>query len=251
METPLERRAKLISSHAFVKVPEPVLALLAFSAKPVTVKNHHVTFTLRGKGYTFAQGGAEALHGRNGEQIVAYFDEQSMASIYCFTREGAYLGAVKQLGGQLALKDSDAISAAAEQLRDFYQREVKGPVDTLLAADRAQAEADRAQNETRLVQWRLKAPADDEKKKPSLSKTLATTSSPPARPNALPPPIRSLLASPPAPPSRLMTAAAERRASRREISPRSFPRPRPPARTATSASSSDFQPRHSTQDIIP
>jgi len=43
--------------HAFVKVPEPVLALLAFSAKPVTVKNHHVTFTLRGKGYTFAQGG--------------------------------------------------------------------------------------------------------------------------------------------------------------------------------------------------
>ena len=47
----------LLAGHAFVKVPEPVLALLAFSARPVTVRNHHVTFTLRGKGYTFAQGG--------------------------------------------------------------------------------------------------------------------------------------------------------------------------------------------------
>ncbi len=171
MQSPAERRAVLRAAHQFVKVPEPVLALLAFTARTVTVKNHHVTFTLRGEGYTFAEGGTEALKGRNGEEVIAYFDEGSMAHVYCFTREGAYLGAVKRWG-QVSIKDPEAISAAAAQLAEFYQREIEQPVRALLAGERAEAEGDRTHNEAQLVQWRLKAPADGPRK-PALAKTLA------------------------------------------------------------------------------
>lgn len=172
MQSPVERRAALIAAHKFFRVPEPVLALLSFSAKRVSVKNHRVTFTLRGTGYSFGQAGSEIGRVYNGKEIVAYFDERTMAAIYCFGTEGNYLGLLPQLGGPANIKDTDALSAAAERIREFVSAEIEQPVGHLLAADRAQADADRAHNEQLAVKWQLKG-GDDDKKRVGLSRTLA------------------------------------------------------------------------------
>jgi hypothetical protein len=154
MESPVERREKLRRGAAFVKVPEPVLALLAFTAKKTEVKkDSRVTFTLRDTGYTYAPVAADdglrtrtgaALAG--GEKITAYFDEDTMARIYCFTAQGGYLGTLSRLGGPVSIKDPAAISAAAAAVAKYINAEIEGPVRELLAGDRAGAEADRAYN---------------------------------------------------------------------------------------------------------
>jgi hypothetical protein len=173
MQSPLERRAKLIASEKFYRVPEPVLALLAFSAKRVTVKNHRITFTIRGQGYSFGQAGSEIGRALNGKELVAYYDERTMAAIYCFGLEGNYLGTLPQLGGAANIKDPEALSAAAERIRQFVAAEIEAPNRHLLAADRAKAEADRAHNEQLAVRLGLKS-ADDEQDKPKgISRTLA------------------------------------------------------------------------------
>jgi hypothetical protein len=154
MESPVERREKLRRDAAFEKVPEPVLALLAFRAKKTEVKkDNRVTFTLRDTGYTYVVlAGDDGLRTRAGaqvgagEKITAYFDEETMARIYCFTAEGGYLGTLSRLGGPVSIKDPAAISAAAAAVARYINREIEGPVRRLLAGDRAAAEADRAHN---------------------------------------------------------------------------------------------------------
>ncbi|MBX3736715.1 MAG: hypothetical protein KF715_08505 [Candidatus Didemnitutus sp.] len=173
MQSPVERRAKLLAGAKFLRVPEPVLALLSFSAKRVTVKNHKVTFTIRGQGYTFAQAGSDIGRTQNGKEIVAYYDERTMAAIYCFGLEGNYLGTLAQLGGAAGIKDTEALSAAAERIREFVSEEIERPTRHLMAADRAQADADKAHNHQLAVRLGLKNADDDQDKPKGLSRTLA------------------------------------------------------------------------------
>jgi hypothetical protein len=175
-ESPVERRGKLMRGVAFLKVRTPVLALLAFTARFVTVKNHRVTFTLRDKGYTYAETSECKLRTRaggrveNGTEITGYFDEKVMARLYCFTRDGAYLGELERLGGPVDIKDDKAISEAAGQLARFYHEHVEGPVRRLLADDSAAADGMREHNNA-LVK-RLGREDGGLKKRESLSKTL-------------------------------------------------------------------------------
>lgn len=109
-----------------------------------------------------------------------------MGKIYCFAKEGGYKGEMKRLGGA-DIKDPEAIGEAAAQLAHLVGSEIEKPVNGFLAADRAQAEADRAHNDALLVQAghepinkpRLPKPETPEgtaharERRPSLSRTLA------------------------------------------------------------------------------
>jgi len=177
MESPAERREKLKRGVDFLKVPAPVIALLAFQAKNLTLKNHRATFTLNGAGYTYAESDTCKLRTRaggrieNGAEITGYFDDKAMARLYCFTKDLAYLGELARLGAPVDIKDDKALGESAAAIARFYHAEVEAPVKRLLAADRANADAAGEHNTALLSRWGLMPPAD--RKKQSLSRTLA------------------------------------------------------------------------------
>jgi len=178
MESPAERKAKLMRGVEFLKVPVPVIALLAFQAKKLTLKNHRVTFTLRDTGYTYAETGECKLRAGaradNGAEILGYFDDKAMARLYCFAPNGAYLGELARLGAPVDIKDDKALGESAAAIARFYHTQIEGPVKTLLAGDNAAALAERAGNDALIARWGLMTPADRKKKeRASLSRTLA------------------------------------------------------------------------------
>jgi len=160
-ESSVERWEKLASKCHFVKVPEFLLALLTFTPKKVALRNHAVSFSHIGTGYTFLDMRGDLQGLPDGTQFMSYFDDQAPARLFVTDLQGRPVTVLDRKGGALGkadIKDADAIGEAAKQMAQFYHSQIEGPVKELLAGERAQAETDRAHNDAKLIEWGLAKP---------------------------------------------------------------------------------------------
>lgn len=153
-ESPLERWEKLTRTPDWsMAVPEFVIALLAFTPKRVEVRNHKITFTHGGTGFTYLDTEGKLRPLSEGTKLLAYFDEDQPVNLYVTDLSGRRLAMLRH-NAPANIKDAEAISAAAAQVRKFYHEEVQGPYRERHAIEDAQLAADREHNETRLATFR-------------------------------------------------------------------------------------------------
>ncbi|MDP2227162.1 MAG: hypothetical protein Q8J78_06765 [Moraxellaceae bacterium] len=178
MQSPLERWAKLATTCDFIKVPEFVVALLAFTPKRVEVRNHKITFTQGGTGFTYldVDGALKTLP--EGTKLFAYFDEDQPGLLYVTDMQGRSLAALKH-NAPANLKDPEAMSAAAAIVKEHFHGQVQGPYRARHAFDEVRLAADHAHNATQVALFRPE-PAEQPKRL-TLSQTLAadTLTTPP------------------------------------------------------------------------
>jgi hypothetical protein len=171
MESPLERWAKLAPACAFIKVPEFVVALLAFTPKRIEIRNHKVTFAHGGTGFTYLDVDGALKTQPEGTKLFAYFDEDQPALLYVTDLQGRRVAVLKH-NAPANLKDPEAISAAAALVKEFYHGQVQGPYRARHLLEDAQLAADKSHNETRLAEFRPAA-IDEPKERKTLSAQLA------------------------------------------------------------------------------
>lgn len=148
-QSPRERWAALKQQvKPFAKVPDFVIALLAFTpTKKIAFRNHRVTFVHGGEGFTFLdlEGKLKALS--EGTKVIGYFDEASPSHLYLTNLAGTPLAVLPRQPSKTDITDPAAISAAQAVMARFFQGQVAGPVEELLADDRAAALADADHND--------------------------------------------------------------------------------------------------------
>jgi hypothetical protein len=149
MQTVIERWSAAIATVKIAPIPSAVLSLLLLTPKRVQYRNHAITFTIGGAGYTYLDRSGKVLAGRGeGEEFLAYFDANASDILQLCDLKGRYLGELERLGGlrgAVDIRDEAALKAAAELQAIVVNRTV-AEVTERHAGQRAQAEADRAHN---------------------------------------------------------------------------------------------------------
>lgn len=147
MESTIERWNTLAATVNFQPIPRIVLALLLLTPKKVSYRNHAVTFTHNGEGYTFLDKAGTVLRGLiDGTELLAYFNPAAPETIQLVDLRGNHLGELIRLGGArgaVDIKDKDKLSEAAALTATVFNREVAelrlrhAAADVQLAEDRA------------------------------------------------------------------------------------------------------------------
>lgn len=173
-QSPRERWACLTAQvKPFAKVPEFVIALLAFTpTKKLAFRNHRVTFIHGGEGYSFLDLEGKLKDLAEGTRLIGYFDEAAPTQLYVTDLAGTPLAVLPRQPGKTDLTDPLAISAAQAVMARFFHGQVAGPVEQLLAGDRAQALADADHNDAERA--RLGLAALSPSARPSASRTPIT-----------------------------------------------------------------------------
>lgn len=170
MESPLERWQKLATRCRFVKVPDFFVALLAFTPKRVEIRNRKVVFAHAGKDYAYLDVEGCFQGRQEGEKLLGYFDETAPARLFLTDLKGRAVGILRH-NAPANIKDPEAIGEAAALVREFFHKQVQGPVREALATVDQQLALDRAHNDARLAEFRPAALADAPR--PKLSAQLA------------------------------------------------------------------------------
>ncbi|HSI08809.1 MAG TPA: hypothetical protein VK985_09460 [Rariglobus sp.] len=128
MESTLERWVDLCREVTFQPIPRIVLALLLLTPKKVSYRNHAVTFTHDGQGYTYLDKAGTVLRGLiDGTELLAYFNPAAPDTIQLVDLRGNHLGELIRLGGRnsaVDIKDKDGLSTAAALTATIFNREV-------------------------------------------------------------------------------------------------------------------------------
>ncbi len=137
MESPAERKAKLIRGVEFVKIAEHALALLLLTPKQVELRNHKITFVHGAGGFTFADADSPVLSLPEGTKLLGYFDGANARVLHCTDLQGRYVGSVKRRG-RVDIRDQDAINAEAGEITRLITKHVLNPVRERHAGENAQ-----------------------------------------------------------------------------------------------------------------
>jgi hypothetical protein len=148
VQSPRERWACLMKQvQPFRKVPEFVIALLAFTpTKKIAVRNHKVTFTQGQFKGTFLDLEGQLAKLPEGTKVIGYYDEQAPTHLFVTNLEGAPLAVLERQPDKTDITNPAEVSQAQAIMARFFQGQVAGRVAELLAPDAAQAAADRQHN---------------------------------------------------------------------------------------------------------
>lgn len=158
MESPRERRERLLKTAGLKPVAELLLAMLLLTPRKVKLANHRLTFTWQGKGYTFADADSAVMKLAEGTELLGYFDPARPGTLHVTDLQGRYVGPVRARG-RVDIRDQAAIGAEQAEVSRLIHACVTGPLRERHAAEDGQLGADRAHNEALLRQHNL-LPAD-------------------------------------------------------------------------------------------
>lgn len=159
-ESPVERWDSLMAQIQRVKIADYVLACLLLTPKKITLKNHRLTFTHAGQGYTYADADSEVMRLDEGTELLGYFELGRPGELFVTDLKGHYLGSVRRRGA-IDIRDHAAISAEAGEISRLIRACVINPVRGRHAADDAQLGADRDHNQALLEKHGLADPLPD------------------------------------------------------------------------------------------
>lgn len=157
-ESPVERWERLRAQVHMRPVAGHLLACLLLTPKKVTLRNHKLTFSHAGEGYTYFDAASPVLKQPEGSELLAYFDPARPQTLHVTDLRGQYLGQVQRRGYRAAINDPAAIAEEAAAVSHLIKSLVAGLRERHGAED-AQLVGMREHNARILEQHGLEAPA--------------------------------------------------------------------------------------------
>lgn len=157
-ESPLERWQRLGAGLQRVVVPPAVLAMLLLAPKKVTLRNHKIAFEHHERGYVFSDADSPVLRLAEGTELLGYFDPAAPDALWCATRDGRFVGAVRRRGA-IDLRNREAIGREQAEIARIITRHVIEPVRARHAAANAALADDDRHNLALLREWQVPAAA--------------------------------------------------------------------------------------------
>lgn len=128
-QTIAERWDTLTAAHARVAIAPATLQLFMLSPNRSKVRNHSVSFTRKGQGYTYITTDEQQAINEitDGTPVLAYVDFANPATALITLTDGKPVGILRQLGvvGGIDCTDTAAVNAARAAKRDWIDREVQ------------------------------------------------------------------------------------------------------------------------------
>ncbi len=145
MESPRERRERLLQTARLQPVAELLLAMLLLTPRKVKLLNHRLTFTWQSKGYTFADADSAVMKLAEGTELLGYFDPARPGTLHVTDLQGRYVGPVRARG-RVDIRDQAAIGAEQAEVSRLIHACVTGPLRERHAPEDDKLGADLAHN---------------------------------------------------------------------------------------------------------
>jgi hypothetical protein len=145
MESPRERRARLLEQCKRVPVAPHILACLLLTPKKVKLINHRLSFAHQSKGFTYADADSKVMKMPEGTELLGYFDPARPEVLHVMDLQGHYVGPVRSRN-RVDIRDHQAIGNEQAEVSRLIHSCMVGPVNERHAVENAQLGADEAEN---------------------------------------------------------------------------------------------------------